>query len=130
MGYPTKDLVLLEQIEANTLTIIDSLGLNVNIFANKNSTFENVRMGYVQSYQDAIQPAADQDLQALSKFLNIEEGFRLKASFDHLHMMQEYKLKGMEGIQKMITMLTSAIEAKLITAQEATALLKSELKLS
>lgn len=129
MGYPTKDLMLLEQIEANTLTIIDSLGLNVNIFANKNSTYENVRMGYVQSYQDAIQPAADQDLQALSKFLNIEEGFRLRASFDHLHMMKEYKLKGMEGIQKMITMLSSAIEIKLLTPAEAIAILKAELKL-
>jgi len=43
MSYPTKDLMLFEEIDANTMTIVDQFGLNINIFSNKNATFENVK---------------------------------------------------------------------------------------
>jgi hypothetical protein len=130
MSYPTKDLILLEQIEENTKILIDALHMNVNIFSMGKSTYENVRYGYIQTYQDAIQPFADLDMQRLTKFLDIEPGYRLKASYDHLQIMKENKLKGLEGVKVLVETLTNAIQNGLITVAQAQAMLKNELKLN
>lgn len=130
MSYPTKDLLLLEQIEANTLTIIDSLHMNANIFAQKNVTYENIRQGYIQTYTDAIQPFADLDMQELTRFLEIEPGYRLKASYDHLQIMKENKLKNWEGISKVISSLQQLVDTGLLAKPAAMAILETELRLS
>ena len=58
MTYPTKDLLLIEQIDANKLTICDHFGLNINIFSSKNQTYENVKNAIIQSYNDSVSRAA------------------------------------------------------------------------
>lgn len=60
MSYPTKELLLMEQIDANFLTIIDHYGLNVNIFSSKAQTYENVIGAIRQCYQDTIFVCADE----------------------------------------------------------------------
>lgn len=89
MTYPTKDLLLFEEVDANKQTIIDHFGLNVNLFSNKNATFENVREGIKSTYRDTIIPEADQFCQMLTKELKIEKGKEIIASFDHLSILKD-----------------------------------------
>jgi hypothetical protein len=69
-------------------------------------------------------------MQRLTKFLDIEPGYRLKASYDHLQIMKENKLKGLEGVKVLVETLTNAIQNGLITVAQAQAMLKNELKLN
>lgn len=126
-GYPTKDLLLFEEVDANFLTIVDHYGLNVNIFSSKNATFENVKQAIIQVYQDTIQPEADLFTQALGKFLGIPEGTRLIASYEHLSIMKENKAKGMNAIEMMVSALTQAVAGGILTKAQANAILKTEL---
>jgi hypothetical protein len=89
MTYPTRDLLLLEQIDAYFLTIVDHFGLNINIFSSKSQTFENVKNSLIQCYQDTIIPEADLFCQELTKFLNIKEGQRIVASYDHVKILKD-----------------------------------------
>ena len=89
MTYPTRDLLLLEQIDAYFLTIVDHFGLNINIFSSKSQTFENVKNSLIQCYQDTIIPEADLFCQELTKFLNIKEGQRIVASYDHIEILKD-----------------------------------------
>lgn len=127
MSYPTKDLLLLEQIDANQLTIISAFGLDANIFPNKNSTYENVKHGMLISYQDTIIPEADQFTQALSKFIGVKEGFRLEASYGHLAIMKENKLQGMAAIKAVIESLTQAVQSGFMSGDQAENILANEL---
>lgn len=130
MSYPTKDMLLFEEVDANLITIIDAFGLNVNMFSNKQATFENVKQSIVQVYQDTIIPEADQFTQALSKFLKLPEDKRLVASYDHLAIMKENKLKGMVSLQTVIASLKDAVEAGLLDKAKAMAILSTELGLT
>lgn len=130
MSYPTKDMLLFEEVDANLLTIIDAFGLNVNMFSNKQATFENVKQSIIQAYQDTILPEADQFTQSLSKFLKVKEGTRLVASYDHLAIMKENKLKGMQSLDSVVSMLKNAVEAGLIDASLANVTLATELGLN
>lgn len=130
MSYPTKDMLLFEEVDANYITIIDAFGLNVNMFSNKSATFENVKQSIIQAYQDTIIPEADQFTQALSKFLKIKEGYRLVASYEHLSIMKENKLKGMQSIGSIITSLNEAVTFGLLDKGKAMGVLATELGLS
>jgi phage portal protein BeeE len=89
MTYPTRDLLLLEQIDAYFLTIVDHFGMNVNLFSSKNQTYENVKNSIIQVYQDTIIPEADLFCQELTKFLNIKEGQRIVPSYDHVEILKD-----------------------------------------
>lgn len=130
MSYPTKDMLLFEEVDANLITIVDTFGMNINMFSNKAATFENVKQSIVQVYQDTIIPEADQFTQALSKFLKVPEGKRLAASYEHVPILKENKLTGMKSLESIINILTKAIESKLLSPEIAINTLATELGLS
>lgn len=130
MSYPTKDMMLFEEVDANLITIVDMFGMNINMFSNKAATFENVKQSIIQVYQDTIMPEADQFTQALSKFLKIKEGQRLVASYEHIPILKENKLVGMKALESIIVSLTKAIEGGILTIDQAKLMLASELGLS
>jgi HK97 family phage portal protein len=127
MSYPTKDLLLFEEVDANMMTIIDHFGLNANIFSSKNATFENVKNAIIQCYQDTIQPEADQFTQALGKFIGIPEGKELVASYEYLAIMKENKQKGMAAIENIVRALTQSIQSGLLSGEQAEIILANEL---
>lgn len=127
MTYPTKDMLLFEEIDANMLTIIDLYGLNVNIFSNKSSTYENVKQGIVGAYQDTIIPEADLFMQSLTEFLQIPSGLRLVASYEHLSIMKENKQKGMAALNSIVMSLDQAVKSGLIAPPQAINILANEL---
>jgi HK97 family phage portal protein len=130
MSYPTKDLMLFEEVDANTMTIIDMLGLNVDMFSSKSSTYENAKAAYLGAYQDTIIPDADQFTQAFGKFIGIPDNTMLIGSYDHLSIMKESKLKGMQSIQSIVASLTQAVAAGIMSAEQAKIILSNELGLA
>lgn len=91
MSYPTRDLMLFEELTEDKLAIIDTYGLNYNIFSSeKGTTFSNVRDSIRMVYQDTIIPETQSIYDSIIKQFNLEsEGYYLKAEFNHLPIMQD-----------------------------------------
>lgn len=119
MTYPTKDLMLFEEIDSNTLTLIDAYGLNANLFSIKDSTFENIKNSIVQTYQDTIIPEADQFTQALTKFLGVEKGKEIVADYSHISILQDNEKDGADLLQQRINSISQLSDKGIITNQMA-----------
>lgn len=90
MSYPTRDLMLFEELNADKLAIIDAFGLSSNLFSSeKGATFTNVRDSIRMVYTDTIIPETQQMYNSLiSQFELDKEGYYLEACFDHLPVLQ------------------------------------------
>jgi HK97 family phage portal protein len=113
MSFPTKDLMLFEELNADKIAIIDAFGLSINLFSSeKGSTFTNVRDSIRMVYQDTIIPETQQIYDSIGQQIGLDaEGIRLYAEFDHLPVLQNdvesmantMKIKT-ETIEKMVAM--------------------------
>ena len=90
MSFPTKDLMLFEEMNADKLAIIDAYGLNSNLFSSEQgSTFSNVRDSIRMVYTDTIIPETQQMYDVIcGQFGLTAEGYYLEAEFDHLPVLQ------------------------------------------
>lgn len=93
MSYPTKDLLLFEELTEDKMAIIDAYGLSYYLFSQaKGSTFTNVKEGMRMSYQDTIIPETNQMYSTMSHQLGlIDEGLYLKPDFSHVPVLQDDK---------------------------------------
>ncbi len=92
--------------------------MNVNIFSQKNATYENVKESIKQVYQDTIQPEADKFCDALTKFLGVEGG-KLVACYDHLAILQSDQGKEAQTLQSRVTSITQLVTTNVITPSQA-----------
>lgn len=127
MSYPTKDLMLFEEVDANMLTIIDTFGMNVNIFSNKNATFENVRQSMIQVYQDTIIPESEEFTQAFGKFIGIPDSIALIASYEHLSILKEKKVDEVDAMYRIVEAISQAVTAGLLNPQQGQTIIQNEL---
>ena len=90
MSFPTKDLMLFEELTADKIAVIDTFGLNSNIFSSeKGSTFSNVKEGLKMAYTDTIIPEAEKIYSNITEQLGLDkEGLKLKVDFDHIPALQ------------------------------------------
>jgi len=119
MTYETSKLLLLEQIDANKLTIVDHYGLNINIFSSKNQTFENVRNALIQGYNDSIIPFADALTQSLTPFLGTPKGKSIILDYSHLGILQEDEGTPAEILKKQLDSVSQAVSTGLISPDQA-----------
>jgi len=91
MSYPTRDLMLFEELTADKLAIIDAYGLNYNLFSSdKGATFTNVRDSIRMVYTDTIIPETQEMYNTIMQQLKLsDEGYYLKADFSHLPVLQD-----------------------------------------
>jgi len=91
MSYPTKDLMLFEELTADKLALFDAYGLNANIFSSvEGTTFSNVRDSIRMIYTDTIIPETQSLYDSMMRQWGLhDQGFYLKAEFDHLPIMQD-----------------------------------------
>lgn len=125
MTYPTGQLLLLEQIDANKLTICDHFGLNINIFSSKNQTYENVKNALIQCYNDTIIPFADAFCQTLSKELGIDPKYKLILDYSHIGILQPDKLADANLLTTQLNSVNNAVASGLLTVQQAQAIYKN-----
>ncbi len=89
MSYPTKDLMLFEELTADKIAIIDTYGLSVNLFSSdKGATFTNVRDSIRMVYTDTIIPEVQSMYDSIMKQWGLDGEYYLKAEFNHLPVMQ------------------------------------------
>lgn len=124
MSYPTKDLLLMEQIDANFKTILAKFGVNQNVFIN--STYENLKTGLIQTHNDTVIPHADSFTQALSTFIGIEKGYRLILDYSHLPYLQADKKSESETMQNVSLGLQNLVTAGIVTPQQANTILVNQ----
>jgi phage portal protein BeeE len=91
MSYPTRDLLLFEELSADLIAIIDTYGLNANLFSSeKGSTFSNVRDSMRMVYQDTIQPETQAMYDSIMHQMGLsQQGYYLEADFSHLPVLQD-----------------------------------------
>ena len=120
MSFPTKDLMLFEELTADKLAVIDAYGLNYYVFSNdKGSTFSNVRDGIRMAYTDTIIPETDKIYDNLTEQLGLDkEGLRLKAHFDHIPVLQRDVLEESQSLNTRADALNKIILAGVVLNDE------------
>ena len=89
MSFPTKDLILYEELTADKMALIDAFGLNVYLFSQeKGSTFSNVRDGVRMAYTDTIIPETQQIYDSILQQMGLSNEYRLIADFSHIAVLQ------------------------------------------
>ena len=102
MNFPTKDLMLFEELDADRMAIIDAFGMSHHLFANKSgSTFDNVREGMRMTYQDTIIPETKQMYDNISNQWKLPEtGVHLVPDFSHIAVLQKDMNEQADAMQK------------------------------
>lgn len=102
MTYPTKDLMLFEEVDVDFMRIIDVFGLNDNIFSKvKGSTYENLSTGLKHAYQTTIIPDSEEKAMKLSmEFKLIEKGEFLALDYSKIHALQENQKELADRLEK------------------------------
>ena len=117
-----KRLYLDEQFADDANKCLLAFGLNkdvLNYFA-KDSTFENQEKGVIKYIQNSIQSTADNTMNSLSSQWGLlEKGERLKASYDHLAVMQSIVVDKINSFKAMQEAIKLGIENGTITNNEA-----------
>lgn len=94
MSYPTKDLMLFEETEDDFAAIIGAYGLHRDIFPSvKGATFENQNEALKSSYQNCIQPMADDLAMVMTEAFALPKGRKLILDYSYLPIMKEDELK-------------------------------------
>jgi hypothetical protein len=90
MSFPTKDLMLFDELKADKLAIIDAFGLNYYIFSNESgSTYSNVNYGERLAYTNTIIPESNKIYDNITEQLGLDkQGLRLKADFSDIPVLQ------------------------------------------
>ncbi len=90
MSYPTKDLMLFEELNADKLALLDAFGLSQYVFGQeKGATFSNVRDGVRMTYTDTIIPETQKIYDSIIEQFGLdEEGLKLIADFSHIPVLQ------------------------------------------
>jgi len=121
MSFPTKDLMLFEELSADKLTIIDTYGMNANIFSSdKGSTFDNVRESIKMVYQDTIIPETQAMYDALMHQFGLDkEGYYLTADFSHLPILQDDEQANANTLRTRVDAVEKLLSLGLIDTDEA-----------
>jgi HK97 family phage portal protein len=89
MSFPTKDLMLFEEMTADKMAILDAYGMSVNLFSTeKGATFSNVKDSYKMTIQDTVKPLTQKMYDAILEKFGLQNEYYLEACFDHLPMLQ------------------------------------------
>jgi HK97 family phage portal protein len=91
MVYPTKDLMLFEEITSDLRIILDAYGLNEYLFSKESGTsYNNLLEGKRMAYQDAIIPYADDFSYKLSQYLGLDKiNEFVTIDYSHIEALQK-----------------------------------------
>jgi len=120
MSYPTRDLMLFEELTADKMAIIDAYGMNANLFSSdKGSTFSNVKDSIRMVYTDTIIPETQQMYDSICHQLGMDkEGIRIEACFDHLPVLQDDELAEYQALTEKVTAYNLLLTDGVITKEQ------------
>lgn len=119
MGFPMKDMAFFEEVEDDFATILGAYGIDRDIFpSTKGATFENKKQGLIATYQNSIQPEADDLMRTLTKNLGLnEQGLELEASYEYMPIFQEDKLQEEQADKMEIEKYKILYDSNIISAE-------------
>lgn len=93
MGFPMAQMQFFEEVEEDFSTILSAYGIDRDIFPSvKGATFENKKQGLITTYQNTIQPEADDLMNTLSDELGLTaQNMKLIADYSWMPIMQADK---------------------------------------
>jgi len=120
MTFPTRDLMLFEEIEDDVRQICDSYNYPMHLLGFKaGTTFSNMNEAKTSLYQDTIIPEAQRWAQAFSKFFNTaKNGFEISISFDHLPIFQKNEKEKADAFLAQVNANTPLLEKNIITLNQ------------
>jgi len=120
MSFPTKELMLFEELTEDKIAIIDAYGLNYYIFSqSKGSTFSNVRDGMRMAYNDTIIPETQQLYNSIIEQFGLDkEGYRLIADFSHIPVLQADENLKADAMVKRADALNKIIAAGVVLTED------------
>lgn len=122
MSYPTKDLMLYEENQADFVRIVDAYGLNENMFGNvlgKGSTFANTEGGERQAYNSTIIPETEIIYDEITTQWGLDKlGYYLKPDFSHISVLQEDAEKLEKANKTKVEKLSIMLRDGVITIEE------------
>jgi hypothetical protein len=120
MSYPTKDLMLFEEMTADKMAIIDTYGLNAYLFSQeKGATFANVRDGIRMAYTDTIIPETEQMYATMSHQLGLTaDGLTLVPDFSHIAVLQDDEESKTVSMERRAQILKMAKESGIVITEE------------
>lgn len=125
MGYPTKELMLFEEVEDGIMRLCDLLNYPFLLLSNvKGATFANMKEAKQILYQDAIIPESKRCYGQWNKFFNTEK-YGLVIDKDYSHVPALQKDKGAEAMARktLVESLKQEWELGLITVNRMLELL-------
>lgn len=117
-----KNMSLDPMFEADAIKVMLAFDMNRDTlnYSGTGSKFDNNEAGIVNVIQNSIQGSADNLMNSLTNTWGLsEKGIKLKASFNHLPVMQTLLKSKIETFAAYQDALKIAIEAGTITAEEA-----------
>lgn len=99
MGISTKDLMLFEEIEADTMAICDSYNYPYQLMSSaKGTTFSNLKEGKQLLYTDAIIPESISMYRQWNQLFSTElYNIRLDKDYSDIHVLQEDKAQSAQA---------------------------------
>lgn len=118
MTYPTKELMLFEEIEDSVRQIADNYDYPMFLLGFKNgTTFSNVGEAKKSLYQDAIIPEAEAWAEAMTTFFGLKNA-KLQVFFDHLDVLQKSRKEEADALKAMTDALDIQFKSRVITLEE------------
>tara|TARA_S200002703_G_scaffold159235_1_gene171988 strand:- start:812 stop:2017 length:1206 start_codon:yes stop_codon:yes gene_type:complete len=120
MSFPTRDLMLFEELNADKLAIVDAYGLNIYVFSQeKGSTFSNVRDGIRMAYTDTIIPETQMMYNNIIEQIGLsDEGYYLEADFSHLPVLQVDENENAKALDTRAAALKKILESGVELSEE------------
>lgn len=120
MTFPTKDLMLFEEIEDDVRQVADNYDYPMYLLGFKQgSTFSNVGEAKKSLYQDSIIPEAETFALNLNEFLGLtNQGFSLQVFYDHLEVFQQSQKETAEAFKVKNEGMRIAYEMGIVTLEE------------
>lgn len=107
MGYATKDLMLMEEVQESTKECCSGLNFPPFILGLADTTYNNMDAAEKGLYQNATIPDADNIYGQLTKWFGLKEfGICLYKDYTHISVLQENK----ESMSRSMLFLTQALD--------------------
>jgi hypothetical protein len=116
--FPTRELMLFEEIEDDFNTICDRCGIARELF-DAQTTFANKKMAETSTYINTIAPAWKDFFEVLNKTLNTSaEKIRIDPVFTHVEALQRNEYEKNQAEQLKSTVLLQELDRNIIDINE------------
>lgn len=90
MGYPTKDLMLMEEVEESSLAVCDGFNFPPHLLGLIDPTFNNQNAAEKGLYQNSIMPDAESNYEQWNEFFGLEDlNLKLDKDYSHITVLQD-----------------------------------------